>query len=247
MSQQVLPFRAFHTGGLLQESAALWGTDSVEKKPAEQSSAGFFANRTYSNCFERTRFNGRLDRHDFLVLLGNDLVDFADEAVGDLLDFGFGAALIVLADFLVLAETVDVGVGVATEVANSNLGVFAHAFDDLREFAAALFGERGQRNSDHHAARGGVEAEIGVADGLFNDGDHVLLPRLDRERTGVADAELGDLRERGRAAVVVDHDVFEKTRGGTARTDLREVFAKRFDGASHLVLGLADDVSNSHF
>ena len=63
----------------------------------------------------------------------------------------------------------------------------------------------------------------------------------------IAHAHLSNLIEGRRAAVVVDHDVFEKTRGGTARTDLREVLAKRFDGASHLVLGLADDVSNSHF
>ena len=135
-------------------------------------------------------------------------------------------------------------VGVAAEVAHRNLGVFAEAADDLRQFAAALFRERGQRHADQVARRRRVEAEVGITDRLFDDLDHALFPGLDGERVRVAHADLRDLVDRGRAAVVVDLDVVEKARRGAARADLREVLAERFNGAAHLVFGLLQNVGD---
>ena len=137
-------------------------------------------------------------------------------------------------------------IGVAAQIADRNLAVFAHAAHDLREFTAAFFGERGQRNADHVARRGRVETEVGIADRLFHDLDHVLFPGLDRQRAGVAHTDLRHLVERRRAAVVVHLDLVEQARRGAARTDLHEFFAGVLHRRLHLVFGLSNDFRNGH-
>src|SRR6478672_2213935 len=84
---------------------------------------------------------GRSDGHQFLFLALDHLVDVLDRAVGDLLDIGLGAARLVLGDLLFLQQSLDLGVGIAADVADRNLRVLALAVHDLGEVAAAFFGQ----------------------------------------------------------------------------------------------------------
>src|SRR5690606_34925182 len=88
------------------------------------------------------------DRHDLRLLLGDDFVDIAGVAVGQLLDFILHAALVVLGDFLVLHELFQGIVGLAADVADRHFGVFTFTTHHLGEVATALFGERGHRHAD---------------------------------------------------------------------------------------------------
>lgn len=187
-----------------------------------------------------------LDGHDFLFLVGDDLVDFTDEAVGQLLDVGLCTGFVVFGDFLVLREAFRSRIGFAAKIADRDLGVFTEALDDLGEFTAAFLRKRRKRNADEIAVDGRVQAEIRVADCLFADLDHGLFPWLHGKGVGISYAELSNLVERGRAAVVVDLDVVEKTGAGAAGADLGEVVPEGFDGTAHLVFSLLDDVGSSH-
>src|SRR5690606_5998231 len=64
-------------------------------------------------------------RHQFLFLGLDHFIHRLDGVVGDLLDFGVAAALVVLADFLFLEQVLDLLVGVAADVADGDLGVLA--------------------------------------------------------------------------------------------------------------------------
>src|SRR5690606_30506848 len=56
------------------------------------------------------------DRHDVLFLVGQQVVDFGNELVGEFLHCILGTALVVLGNFLVLDETLELVVGIATQV-----------------------------------------------------------------------------------------------------------------------------------
>ncbi len=55
------------------------------------------------------------------------LVDISDELVGDLLQLVSGATLFVFADFLGLGQLLQLGQGITTHIAHSDLGIFGHA------------------------------------------------------------------------------------------------------------------------
>src|SRR5690606_684065 len=82
----------------------------------------------------------RSDRHQFLFLALDHLVDVLDRLVGDLLDLVLGAAHVVLGDLLFLQQVLDLLVGVAAHVADGDLGILALAGDDLGQVAATLLG-----------------------------------------------------------------------------------------------------------
>src|SRR5579859_9156 len=67
----------------------------------------------------------RSERHQLLFLGLDDAVDVLDEAVGELLDLVLGLALVVLGDQLFLEQVFHLLHGVATHVADSDLGVLA--------------------------------------------------------------------------------------------------------------------------
>src|SRR5690554_1352574 len=82
-------------------------------------------------------------RHQFLFLRLHHLVHGLDGLVGDLLDLGVAAALLVLADFLFLQQVLGLLVGVAADVADRDLGVLAFLVHHLGQLTAPLFGQRG--------------------------------------------------------------------------------------------------------
>src|SRR6202790_3445398 len=186
------------------------------------------------------------NRHDFGFFRHHQPVDFSNVFVGELLDVIACTTLVVLGDFLVLHELLQLLVGVTTQIAHCNLGVFAFALDDLRQLAAALFGQRGHRHADLIALRGGVQAEIRFTDRLFHHRHHLLFPRLHADRTGVDQRHVRYLRDGYARAVVVHLDMVQQSRMGATRADLGEIVLERFDRLLHLLIDALLNVSHTH-
>src|SRR5438477_10725732 len=90
-------------------------------------------------------------RHQVLLFFRDQPVDVGDRLVGELLDLGLGALVVVLAHLVLLLEVLHVGDRVAADVAHRDLRVLALVLHDLRHLAPALLGERRHRHADHVA------------------------------------------------------------------------------------------------
>ena len=88
------------------------------------------------------------DLHQFLLFLGEQLVDLRDVAVGELLHLVLRLALGILGELLVLEQGLDLGVGVAADIADRDPCALAFVADDLDHIAAALFSQRRQGHPD---------------------------------------------------------------------------------------------------
>ena len=141
-------------------------------------------------------------------------------------------------------------VRVAADVAHGDARVLGLVADDLDELLAPLLGQRRHRNADDVAGGRRIQAEVGVADRLFDHRDHLLLPRLHRDRSRVGERDVRALADRHRRAVVVDLDVIEEARVRAAGADLAEVVLQRLDRLLHLLLGgfldVGDIIVTSH-
>src|SRR5690554_3070746 len=182
------------------------------------------------------------DRHQLLFLGLDHLVDVLDRVVGDLLHLALEAALVVLADGLVLQQLFRLLVGVAADVADRDLGRFALGVDHLGQLAAAFLGQRGQVDADRGAGGVGRQAEVGGEDGLFDRGDHGLFPGRDGERADIADGHRGHLRQRHVRPVVVDLQVVDQGRGRAPGADLGQVVPQRFHALRHACLRVLLDL-----
>src|SRR5690606_23418611 len=188
------------------------------------------------------RMADRSDRHQFLFLGLDHVIDILDRLVGDLLDVVLGTTHVVLGDLLFLQQVLDLLVGVAADVAHGDLGVLALAGDDLGQLAAALLGQRGEVQADGGA--GGVrgQAQVRTQDGLLDRADHALVPRGDDQRARVGDRHGCHLRQRNVAAVGRDRDAVDQAGGGPPGADLDEVVAQRLDALGHARLRVLLDL-----
>src|SRR4030095_12444187 len=84
----------------------------------------------------------RLYNHQIRCLRRENLVDFGDRAVGELLHVGLRMTLVVLGDGMILQQLLQVLVCVAPDVADGNARVLGLVPHDLDEIAPSLFGER---------------------------------------------------------------------------------------------------------
>src|SRR5216683_522910 len=101
------------------------------------------------------------DHHQVLLFVRDQLVDVGDRLVGELLDLGLRALVVVLAHLVLLGELLHVGDRVAADVTDRDLGVLALVLHDLGHLAAALLGERRHRHPDDIARGRRVHAEVG--------------------------------------------------------------------------------------
>ena len=102
--------------------------------------------------------------------------------VGELLDLGLGATQIVLGDLAVLLGALELGVGVAADVAHGDPRVLGVVLALLDEVLAALLGQRRERQADDRAVVARRDAEVGGLDGLLDRLERGLVPRLDDEQ-----------------------------------------------------------------
>ncbi len=81
----------------------------------------------------------------------------------------------------------------------------------------------------------GIEAEIGVADRLFNRRDIAFVPDLNRKHPRIGHIDGRDLIERHLRAVSVDHDRIQQMRRGAPGPEPREFLLQHFDRHVHPV------------
>ena len=91
-----------------------------------------------------------------------------DLGVGELLQLGLGAALLVLADLALLLQLAQVVHAVAADVAHRDAALLGEAVDDLHQLLAALLGQLGDREPDQVAVVGRRQAEVGLQDRLLD-------------------------------------------------------------------------------
>src|SRR5688572_4218657 len=175
-----------------------------------------------------------LEREDLLLLLLQGLVDPGDEAVGGLLDLVVAPALLVLGDFLVLGERLELVVGVAADVAHRHPRILRHLARGLHELLAALLGGRGHREPDDLAVVGGRDAEVGLRDGLLDLLELRDLPRLDDERARIGRGQRRHLADGRGGAIVVDAHGIEDGRGRAPRPHGGELAREGFEGGVHV-------------
>ena len=116
------------------------------------------------------------------------VVDLLDVIVGGLLHLGAVLLVLVLADDVLLLELLQMLHRVAADVAHGDALLFGVFARDLRQFRAALAGERRDRDAQRLAVDDRVEAEIGGADRLVDGADDGLVPHLHRDHARLGHA-----------------------------------------------------------
>src|SRR5438270_11445445 len=84
---------------------------------------------------------GRSDLHDLLLLGGEGGVDLADARVGELLELGLGAMLLVATDLPLLLQLAQIVHDVAADVADGDAALLGDPAHHAGEVAAALLGQ----------------------------------------------------------------------------------------------------------
>src|SRR5690606_33205048 len=88
----------------------------------------------------------------YVLLFGShQTVDFENHAVGEFLNVILRTALVIFRGFFVFDKAFDGLVGIATQIAHSDLGGFAFILDHLGQLLAALFGHGRHWHTDQIA------------------------------------------------------------------------------------------------
>ena len=183
----------------------------------------------------------RLDLHHLGLLSAGQRVDLLDLRLGDLLQAGVGALRVVLGHLALLLHLVDPVQLVAPDVADRDPRLLRLLPDELDEVAAALLGQRRDRHADHGAVARRVEALVPAPQSLLDGADLALVIDLDHEQPRFWRADLGQLVERCRRAVVRHHHLVDQRRVGAPGADGGEVDREVLDRLRHLRLGVAQD------
>jgi hypothetical protein len=125
------------------------------------------------------------NRHDLLFLAGDQAVDLGDVLVGDLLDVGFGALLVVLGGQLVLDQLLDRSLASRRRLRMAILAFRLRCAPAWSFPCGALRSSAGIGTRIRSPMRGRVQAQVAFADGLLDLGAHALFPGLDADRARI--------------------------------------------------------------
>ena len=92
-----------------------------------------------------------------------------------------GAGDVVLADLAVLLHLLQLLLGVAPQVADGDPALLGLVAGDLDVLLAALLGQLGEDAAEQLAVVGGVDAQVGVADGALDVADRAHVVRRDQD------------------------------------------------------------------
>src|SRR5262249_47136625 len=104
------------------------------------------------------------DRQDLLFLALQQLVDFGDLPIRELLGLLEAAPLVVLRDLLVLEHLLQPVVALVTEATDLHPRFFGHVVRLLGEVLSPLFGQRGNRDADNLPVALRVQAQLRLSD-----------------------------------------------------------------------------------
>ena len=137
-------------------------------------------------------------------------------------------------------------VAVATGVANGHARLLGVLLALLHQLAAAILGERGERQADDRAVVVRRDAQVAFHDGVLDGAQDALVPRLDDQHVRVGRLHAGHLVDGRGNAVVVHLDAVEHHGVGAARANGAEGVVQAVHGALHLLLGFKHDLVD-HF
>src|SRR5450631_1371598 len=185
-------------------------------------------------------FTSDLEQLDFLV--PQDIVDLADIAVREVVEFFLGTMNVVFAGVTCLLELVERFLCMAANVADCDPRLFGFAARQFDVVATALFGELWNADADHVSVVGRIHAEIGIANRFLDRAQRSLVVGADHDHARVGDGEAGQLVKRRHRAVVLDYDPGEHTGMRASGADRGEAVFGDTDGLVHLLLGLEEGV-----
>src|SRR3954454_20943627 len=166
------------------------------------------------------------DLHDLGLFGLQRVVELGHPRVGQLLQLGLGAALVVLAGLAGVLELAQVVHHVAADVADRDATLLGDVPHHLDELTAALLVELGDLQPDQLAVVVRRQADVGLHDGLLDRLDRALVVGLDGQQPRLGRVDRGELLERGLRAVVVDDDAVEQRRAGPAGAHGAELAAR---------------------
>src|SRR5450631_3085313 len=178
------------------------------------------------------------DLEELAFLDLEDGVDVLDMLLGEDLELLLSAGTLVLTDIAVLDHMVDLFLGLAPNVADGHLGVLGLGSRKLDVLLAALLGQLRKVDPDDGAIAIGVNAQVGVTQGLLDLGHRRLVEWRDQDGAGLRSLEGRQLLQGGTRAVVLNRELVEHRGVGPSRADGREVLLGNLDGLLHLFLGL---------
>ena len=108
--------------------------------------------------------------------------------------------------------------------------------DLLHQLLTALLRQLGEGQADAAAVILGINAQIGVLDGLLNALQGLAVPGRDDQGPGIGRGDGRDLLDGGGAAVVVHHNAVQHSGVGTARTHGSEVRGNGVNALLHFLL-----------
>src|ERR1035437_6767800 len=189
------------------------------------------------------RFRGdgdpRSDLEDLSLLLLGEIVNLADEAVGDVLHLGDVALDLVLGDVPLLLQPAQVVDLVAANVAHRDARLLRLLLDELGELAAAILGQGRDGDADHLPVVAGVEPELAALESLLDGRDRAAIIRLDHQQARLGRGDPRDALQRRRRPVVVDLDAVDQRRRRPPGPDAAEVLLESLDALLHAHLGVA--------
>ena len=104
-------------------------------------------------------------------------------------------------------------------------------------FFTAFLGEGGHCDTQDLAVVDGVEAQVGVQDGLGDVAKCALVERLYHDHAGVGAADVGGLLDGHRRAIVFNHNAVQHGRTGFSCPDALKFMLQMLDGVVHAFSG----------
>src|SRR5258708_9602539 len=219
-------------------SSATESPRRIRANRAQLAASGLWmgANRAQLAASERA-----LDLHRLGLFAAGQGVDLLDLAFGDLLQAGVGPFRVVLGDLARLLHLVDAVDLVAPRVADRDARLLRLLADDLHELAPALLGQRRNRDSDDVAVIRRIEARVTRAQSLLHRPDLALVVDLHDQEARFGRADLGELVERSRRAVVRNHDLVDQGGVGAAGANGLHLGPQKLDRLRQLLFRVPQD------
>ncbi len=132
-------------------------------------------------------------------------------------------------------------VGIATDVADGDLGFFAKLLTAGGELGATVGGECRDVEADVLLLDNGVEAQAAGFDRGADGGNGADIEGLDEELRGLGDCDAGEVLHVLHRAVVIDFEEVDQCGTGSAGADAAELGAEVVGGLFHDLFGFEEN------
>ena len=131
--------------------------------------------------------------------------------------------------------------GVAAGVAHAHFGGLALTLALLGQLLASLLRQWGDADADNLAVVLRHDAQRGVDNGLLDDAEHALVPRLDGDAARVRGGDGSHIIDGHHRSVGVYADAIQQAYVCLTGADVCQCFFQVHDSHVHLLLGFAQD------